>query len=205
MSKLLGRGLLGSLRPAEHPGYVSGLWYGPPVLASLSNGAVAADTLYAQPIFLHFPCAIQQLGMTVGAQAPGLAKMGIYRNGPDGRPGGLVAECSTAVDFNVAPITPLAAGFAAAPALEAGVHWLAAVFSLATATPYTWQWNQAQAGGYAVPIGSPTAAGTARGGSSPTSRLTRAHAYADPLPASFGAATVGLNAPGCPIIAFRVL
>ncbi len=192
-------------RTTLHPGYVSGLWYGVGHMSSpIGTQAIAADTLYAQPTPILFPCTIAELGIVVGTQGIGLAKLGIYANGADGRPGALIDECPAAVDLNVVANAPLNTALSTPKLVQPGLYWLASVFNAITGVPFTGQFNSVLAGGFSYYVGSPTMAGVARGGSSPYSRLTQALTYGTPMPAQFGVGTLATNAPGTPVVGFKV-
>lgn len=189
-----------------HPGYVSGRWYGPLASVAPVAGVVAADTLYAQPTPVYFACQVSQIGITVGTQAVGNARVAIYNHdAANARPGTLLAEGTTTLDLNsVAANTPLNSPFSSALSLPAGFYWLCSVFSAATAAPYLMQSNAWQAGGVAFMAGSASAAGVARGGTSPTSRIFTTMLFADPFPTTFGAVSIGTGTPGVPVMGFRI-
>lgn len=190
-----------------HPGYVPGLWYGNPQISNpIITAAPAADTLYAQPTPIYMPVRLSQLGMVVGTQAIGShnAKMALYANGPNGRPGRLIAPCVGVADMTVAANSSRSLPFATPQQVQAGIYWLVALFDTGGSMPYTIQSNVVVASGFAVHSGSQTAAGLARGGTSPTSRITAPRSYADGFPAQFGESVIGTGAPGCPVIAFEV-
>lgn len=190
-----------------HPGYRSGQWYGNlPTASPLANLAIAADTLYAQPTSILFPCTLTQLSLGVGTAVVGaLARLAIYNNDDvNMRPGTLVAVCSGECDLNLTAATAASLSFASSIPVNAGMYWLCSVFNTSTGMPYTMQANNVHASGINWYTGSASAMGPLRGGTSPTSRVTTAMLYTDPFPQVYGAATFGTGSPGNPVVAFRV-
>lgn len=179
----------------DHPGMLSGLFYGAQRGASVTTVTVTADLLYAVPIYIPHAINIQALAVRVNSGGTGNAKLGIYSNA-NGRPGTLLAQPATAVSVGTsaaAAVAALSANYFAAP----GIYWLAVVFSSGPVM------NAIGAGDAFVQglIGNTSAASAVQGTAGPTG-VTGVTTYAAGLPSSFGTGTP-LSTP-CPYAAIQV-
>lgn len=181
----------------EHPGYVSGLWYGPQRGAAAS-AAVAADLNFAVPVFIAERVTITGLGLWVltGVAATAV-QLGLYSNA-NGRPGILLAQNSASAS-TATSATAASGTFSSSITLNPGVYWLAALFNGAPTI--------------ASVSSSDQALGTLLGGStidrvgstgSQQCGVSGVATYAGGFPGSFGTATVRGNGQNNPIVCFKL-
>lgn len=180
---------------ADHPGYVSGRFY------SAQRGlggtiVVAADTLYAIPVYIAQRITIQALACRVTASAAGNVKIGIYSN-VNGAPGVKLTEVSTPPSTNsVAALSAaLAANYIAAP----GMYWMACIFSSAPTLSAISAADQYMSS----VIGSATAIEVFNATSSVAGVTGTGATYTGGLPSSFGAAST--RALATPLLGFQTL
>lgn len=184
----------------DHPGYVSGRFYGPMCSGVSSVTAVAANTLYVQPLPVQFPVAVNSLGYRIGTAVAGVkGKFALYNAA-----GALLAENTTDQDMG-AVAGSYSAAFSGAIQLPPGMYW-AAFCSDGAAQLTTWSSANTQGSGFAWFTGGASLGGLLFGSSS-VDRLTAPLTYvaATPFfPATLPTLTLGTGSPGSPYLAFGV-
>lgn len=176
-----------------HPGYVAAYWYSP-VHVARNTIAVAANILYAVPVYIAADISVQQLSLRVTTALAGNAKMAIYSN-TAGRPAAKLAEGAAAAstDATGAATVTITGNIA----LAQGWHWLASIFD---AAPTVNTINSADFMMTGI-IGAATA-GDVGTTAAQVSGVTGVATYADGFPATFGTATG--RTVGTPLVCFRV-
>jgi hypothetical protein len=163
--------------------------------------AVAADVMYAYPIPVPASGVLNTINVQVGTLTAGVnGKLGIARPGPDGFPLTLLAECPAAVDFNAAAGTVLAATITGGLPVGPSMLWGLFVANGAAQPALYLSFNTgAMASGHL--IGNTLMSGyTQAGATASTHRLSRAHTYAAPFPATLTGWTATFTNPGSPIL-----
>jgi hypothetical protein len=167
----------GVYRSGTRVGLPTALTYG------LTN-AVTADIMYAWPIPVEAPFRASAMEIQVGTLTAGvLGKLGLALPGSDGLPSTLLAECATAVDFNVAADTILNSAITGGVNVPFGWVWGLSVFNGAAQPVNANQFSSpAVFCGHAV--GNQSMSGyTTRGSVAASTRVSRAHTYATAFPA----------------------
>lgn len=140
------------LAPPASGGWQAGRYYTAPWISTLSPVAVTANLLYAVPVLVPHRTTAVRIGLTVTTGAAGNCRMGIMSGGIGGIPNALELDAGT---FDTS--TTGNKEIVIAKALEAGVHYIVAVFS---GTP-TINYHLAEPGQRYALFGSPDMTGTA--------------------------------------------
>jgi hypothetical protein len=191
--------LYGSLDNIPHPGFVSGLFYGPRLSLAPANSVVVADVHYAVPVHIPKSVTIQSLGIRViTSSAPagvGNARLGLYSNS-GGRPGALLTQASVSVANVTTVFNPLASNYT----LDPGIYWLTSLYnSVPTVSGVSASDQLVQS-----LLGHSNSANLFTGTAGP-SGVTGVATFAGGLPSSFGAATLRTGASvTTPIVGFQV-
>jgi hypothetical protein len=198
------------LQPPYRAGARYGMFTGEQGIATAAMvggaGGAANSPIYACPLPVYRPVTISGLEIAVGtAVAAVTGKMALYGGDLLGGAGTLIAACSGTADMNSVASTNIPLSFSANQTLAPGLYWACAMFD-GLAQP----WSLSTAAGvsqFGQLVGQPGAVGLIRTAASlQAMRITSANVdYAQAFPASFGAATVGTNAPGSPYIAMVVV
>lgn len=118
-------------RPAAHPGYDVGRWYGPAGGSTVAQNLNNPGVLFFFPFRLQAPTRIDQLaiGNATAAGAGIKGRLGLYAHDlSTKRPGALIAEATADLDMTLGS-RPLTAAIGTTPLLPAGFVWGAACFS----------------------------------------------------------------------------
>lgn len=179
----------------DHPGYVSGRCYSAQrgTLAA-SGAAVAADLLYAVPIYVAQRATISDLMLRVTTGVAGNAKVGIY-DSVAGGPGARLAELATPASTGTA--ATVVAALTANITLNPGLYWLAAIFSAAPSCTTISSSDQFIVG----LVGGTSAVDVFAASSSNAGVQGSGATYAGGLPASFGTSS---PRGATPLLGFRV-
>jgi hypothetical protein len=175
---------------------------GPDLRATAATAtAMAADTLYAHPVFV--PEAVPFVGvcMSIGTSvAATLGKMAIYGAAARGNIGALIEECVATVDMNAAGNAIVQTNFASPRTLAVGWYWLACKFN-GLAQPHSLSGTGLMGNGGALLYGSLTLAVNVRaiGAAGTTTRAEAASTYASAFPAT-PTLTFQTGTPGVPIM-----
>lgn len=197
----------------DHPGYVSGRWYGANVN---SNGSHAPDAgrLYLTPQYISRAVTISHLAIRSSSTMPtaGKVRLGIYRSDPDSADAyDLVAEAPTDITVDTAN-TAYSVALASPVTLMPGVYWFALVIDTSGPTVVGEGHGSIQSGGPSAMRGAVSAtvrgmlAGAQYGNTSTRSYLRsylQYNAGAAFLPKTLTDVTLGSNTPASPLIAWK--
>jgi len=191
--------LYGSLDNIPHPGFVSGLFYGPQKSLIAANSTVVADVHYAVPIHIPKSVTIQSLGIRViSPSAPGgvgSALLGLYSNS-EGRPGTRLTQTSVSVANTAVVFSALASNYT----LDSGIYWLTSLYGTVPTV------SGVSASDQLVQslLGHSNSANLFTGATGP-SGVTGVATFAGGLPSSFGTATLRTGVTvTTPIVGFQV-
>ncbi len=169
--------------------------------AAATTTAMAADTLYAHPIFVPETVSFVGLCMSIGTSvAATLGKMGLYAAAARGNIGALIEECAATVDMNAAGNAIVQTNFASPRTLAVGWYWPACKFN-GLAQPHSLAGTGLMGNGGALLYGSLTLAVNVRaiGAAGTTTRAEAASAYASAFPAQ-PTLIFQTGTPGVPIM-----
>jgi hypothetical protein len=191
--------LYGSLDNIPHPGFVSGLFYGPQKSLVAASSTVVADVHYAVPIHIPKSVTIQSLGIRVITPSVNLgvgnALLGLYSNNA-GSPGARLAQASVSVAATAVVFNALSSNYT----LDPGIYWLTSLFHT---TPTV---SGVSASDQLVQslLGHSNSANLFTGATGP-SGVTGVATFAGGLPSSFGTATLRTGVTvTTPIVGFQV-
>ena len=159
-----------------------------PGVSAFADFLTTAGRLYVAPVAPSWRRMFATAAIRVTTAAAGLARLALYEDTGDGRPGALIANLGT-VDTGTVGLKSLAM----ARDLDARPYWLGALFQAAPRV-------MGQQGPVLGVAGSATATTAI-----PVAGLFRAHAWATPLPANESASiwTPATPATGCPLFYIR--
>ncbi|NOG69827.1 hypothetical protein [Roseicella sp. DB1501] len=198
------------LSPMDHPGYVSGLWYGTQPNAVITTGAYPTGSMLFSPMTVMFRVSVTNISFymvttaTSGGATAAYAKVGLYSNS-GGRPANLLAECNADIDLTTGQIKT--ATFASAVTLNPGVYWVGIV-TQGTNAPVFVSWSNTAGGGGFVNIVGGLTGGAFMAGGQLINRMARntAPTYVAGsafLPATAGAVTISGTSPGSIVFMFQ--
>lgn len=106
----------------------------------VNTQAVAANTLYAHPVFIERAASIEALGIGVGTPvAAALGRVALYATRQDvPAPGNLLFGGATDLDFNSAAFTTLIQTIGTPVRVSRGIVWLVSIFNGAAQPRVLW-------------------------------------------------------------------
>ena len=180
----------GGLAAAIRPGFSAStdIHMSSPGVSAYADFLTTAGRLYATPFIPPVRRTFSVAVIRVTIAAAGLARLALYDDTGDGRPGALIADLGT-VDTGTVGLKSLAM----ARDLDARPFWIGVLFQAAPRVM-----------GQQGPVLGVLASGAVAAGI-PVAGLFRAHAWATPLPANESASTWTPATPttGCPLVLVR--